>query len=96
MSSSSGDDWSTQAFGSTHSEGVIEKKIGQPAGLNCPEEPNLPCDLNFNLTAIQQNAPCGGESLGPDEQYLRFDVDAFSSDDTFEYADSGEGLLLSN
>jgi hypothetical protein len=42
---------------------------GQVAALNCPEEPDLPCDLNFAVTAIQQNASCGGphaRSLGAD------------------------------
>ena len=68
------------AVGPTHFEGVIEKKIGEPAGLNCSEEPDGPCDLNFNVTAIQQGAPCGATDgrPGTDEQFLRFDIEAFS------------------
>jgi hypothetical protein len=27
----------SQAFGPTYAEGVIEKKIGEPAGLNCSD-----------------------------------------------------------
>ena len=88
----------SQAFGPTHDAGVIEKKIGEPAGLNCPDEPELPCDLNFNVTAIQQGAPCGAaaQAPGPDQQFLRFDIEAFSSNGTFEFPDSADGLLLPN
>ncbi len=86
------------AVGPTHFEGVIEKKIGEPAGLNCSEEPDGPCDLNFNVTAIQQGAPCGATDgrPGPDEQFLRFDIEAFSSEDTFDFPDSADALLLQN
>lgn len=86
------------AVGPTHFEGVIEKKIGEPAGLNCSEESDGPCDLNFNVTAIQAGASCGAtdDRPAPDEQFLRFDIDAFSSDDTFAYPDSADALLLSN
>ncbi|WP_123028338.1 hypothetical protein [Mycolicibacterium stellerae] len=87
----------SQAFGPTYAEGVIEKKIGEPAGLNCSDDADEPCDLNFNVTAIQSGAPCdAAERLRPDEQFLRFDVDAFSSNATFEFPDSADALLLKN
>ncbi|RDH77452.1 hypothetical protein DVS77_16195 [Mycolicibacterium moriokaense] len=88
----------SQAFGPTYAEGVIEKKIGEPAGLNCPDDPNETCDLNFNVTAIQQGATCVGatDGPGPDQQFLRFDIDAFPSEDTFQFPDSADALLLRN
>ena len=86
------------ATGPTYAEGVIEKKVGEPAGLNCPDDPELPCDLNFTVTAIQQSAPydAAAEPVGPDQQFLRFDIDAFSSNETFEFPDSADALLLKN
>src|SRR3954470_18567831 len=59
----------SQAFGPTYAEGVIEKKAGEPAGLNCPDDSEKPCDLNFTVTAIQQGAPCdAAERPGADQQ----------------------------
>jgi hypothetical protein len=87
----------SQAFGPTYAEGVIEKKVGEPAGLNCPDDSNKPCDLNFTVTAIQPGVPCdAAERPGPNEQFLRFDVEAFSSNKTFEFPDSADALLLRN
>ncbi len=85
-----------QALGPAQFEGVIEKKIGEPAGLNCPDDPNKPCDLNFTVTAIQQDAQCdaSADRPGPDQQFLRFDIDAFSSRETFEFPDSADALRL--
>ena len=84
----------SNATGPTYAEGVIEKKVGEPAGLNCPDDSELPCDLNFTVTAIQQSAPCdaAAEPVGPDQQFLRFDIDAFSSNKTFEFPDSADAL----
>jgi hypothetical protein len=87
----------SQAFGPTYAEGVIEKKIGEPAGLNCPDASEKPCDLNFTVTAIQSGASCdAAERLGADQQFLRFDIEAFSSNKTFEFPDSADALLLRN
>jgi hypothetical protein len=88
----------SQALGPTYAEGVIEKKIGEAAGLNCPDDPNAACDLNFNVTAIQQDAPCADaiDRPGPDQHFVRFDIDAYSSNETFEFPDSADGLLLRN
>jgi hypothetical protein len=88
----------SQAFGPNHSEGVIEKKIGEPAGLNCSENPEEPCDLNFNVTAIQQDARCTATAdlPGPGQQFLRFDIEAFSSYPTFGFRGSEDALLLQN
>ena len=82
--------------GPTYAEGVIEKKIGEPAGLNCPDDPNKTCDLNFNVTAIQQGAACdeAADRPGPDQQFLRVDIEAFSRDKAFEFPDSADALLL--
>jgi hypothetical protein len=87
----------SQVFGPTYAEGVIEKKVGEPAGLNCPDDSEKPCDLNFTVTAIQQGAPCdAAERPGADQQFLRFDIEAFSSNKTFEFPDSADALLLRN
>jgi hypothetical protein len=88
----------SQAFGPNHSEGVIEKKIGEPAGLNCSDNPEEPCDLNFNVTAIQQDVRCSATAdlPGAGQQFLRFDVEAFSSYPAFEFAGSEDALLLQN
>jgi hypothetical protein len=77
----------TQAFGPAHTEGVIGKDIGQPAGSNCSDDADVPCDLNFNVTAIGQGVSCdaAAEGLGPNQQFLRFDVEAFSGQQTFEF-----------
>ncbi len=98
MSSASKAPAPSQAFGPAHSEGVIEKKIGEPAGLNCPQDPDKPCDLNFNVTAIQQDARCSASAdrPGPGQQFLRFDIEAFSSNETFEFQDSADALLVQN
>jgi|SRR4051812_20985488 hypothetical protein len=72
----------SQAFGPTYAEGVIEKKVGEPAGLNCPDDSDKPCEAT--------------ERPGPDQQFLRFDVEAFSSNKTFEFPDSADALLLRN
>ena len=84
------------AYGPTQQEGVIEKKIGEPAGLNCPDDPAQQCDLYFNVTAIQQNAPCdpSDDPPGPNQQFLRFELQAFSERDTFEFSDTADALLL--
>jgi hypothetical protein len=84
------------ATGPTYAEGVIEKKVGEPAGLNCPDDPNKSCDLNFTVTAIQQGAACDAAAgrPGPDQQFLRVDIEAFSSGKTFEFPDSADALLL--
>ena len=84
------------AYGPTQQEGVIEKRIGEPAGLNCPDDPAQQCDVNFNVTAIQQNAPCdaSADTPGPNQQFLRFDLDAFSERDKFEFQDTADAFLL--
>jgi hypothetical protein len=84
------------ATGPTYAEGVIEKKVGEPAGLNCPDNPNKTCDLNFSVTAIQQGAACdaAADPPGPDQQFLRVDIEAFSRDKAFEFPDSADALLL--
>ncbi len=82
------------ATGPTYAEGVIEKKVGEPAGLNCPDDPNKSCDLNFAITAIQQGAACDADRPAPDQQFLRVDIEAFSSGKTFEFPDSADALLL--
>jgi hypothetical protein len=57
-----------------------------------------PCDLNFNVTAIQQDARCtaAAEPPGPGEQFLRIDIEAFSSYPTFDFQGSEDALLLQN
>ncbi len=84
------------AYGATRHEGVIEKKIGEPAGLNCPDDPNRQCDLNFNVTAIKQGVPCAAAPAGPNQQFLRFDLDAFSESGKFDSEDSEDALRLDN
>ena len=37
---------------------------------------------------------CRGRPPGPDQQFLRFDIEAFSSNETFEFPDSADALLL--
>jgi hypothetical protein len=54
--------------------------------------------LNFTVTAIAQGVPCDAtaEPLEPDQQLLRFDLEAFSSQKRFEFPDSTDALLLAN
>ncbi len=48
------------------------------------------------MTAIQQNAPCDAtdDPPGPNQQFLRFELQAFSERDTFEFSDTADALLL--
>jgi hypothetical protein len=46
--------------------------------------------------AIQQNTPCdaAADPPGPDQQFLRFDLEAFSGSKTLDFPESYEALLL--
>jgi hypothetical protein len=48
----------SQAFGPTHTEGVIEKKFGEPAGLNCPRELGTAVRLE-----LHSDGHCAGRAL---------------------------------
>ena len=51
--------------------------IGGGAELGCVDDGLDACDIGFTVTRVQQNVTCNDPDhpLGPDGQWLRFDVD---------------------
>jgi hypothetical protein len=43
-------------------EGIHDKRVGQPGGFGCGDGPDAECDVLFTVTAIDQNPPCPGGS----------------------------------
>ena len=39
-------------------EGIHDKRVGQPGGFGCGDGPDAVCDVTFTVTAIEQNPPC--------------------------------------
>ena len=76
-------------------EGIHDKRVGQPGGFGCGEGPDAQCDVLFTVTAIDQNPPCRGGSPPPNRRLLRIEVDAQASQ-TFQFEPSATALTLSH
>jgi hypothetical protein len=76
-------------------EGVHDKRVGQPGGFGCGDGPDAVCDALFTVTAIERNPPCPGASASAGKLLLRIDVDVEASA-TFQFAVPEKALLLAN
>jgi hypothetical protein len=75
-------------------EGIHDKRVGQPGGFGCGERPDAVCDVTFTVTAIEQNPPCP-VAPPPDMRLLRIEVDA-QAPLSFQYEPPATALLLSH
>jgi hypothetical protein len=75
-------------------EGIHDKRVGQPGGFGCGEGPDAVCDVTFTVTAIEQNPPC---RVAPPSgtRMLRIEVDA-QAPLAFQYEPPATALMLSN
>jgi hypothetical protein len=60
-------------------EGVHDKRVGQPGGFGCGDGPDPVCDVTFTVTAIEQNPPCPGIDPPSGKELMRIEVDAQAS-----------------
>ncbi len=56
-------------------EGVHDKRVGQPGGFGCGDDPDAVCDVTFTVTAVELNPPCP-VAPPPGSRLLRIEVDA--------------------
>jgi hypothetical protein len=70
--------------------------VGGGAELGCVGDGLDACDIGFTVTDIQANIPCidPAHPLGPDSQWLRFDVDFNPKRHRTDWADSA--FLIEN
>jgi hypothetical protein len=75
-------------------EGIHDKRVGQPGGFGCGEGPDAICDVTFTVTAIDQNPPC---PVAPPAgmRLLRIEVDA-KAPVAFQYEPPVTALMLSH
>jgi hypothetical protein len=57
-------------------EGVIDKRVGQPGGLGCGEGADAVCDVVFTVTALDQDTKCAGVATSTGMRLLRIEIDA--------------------
>ena len=75
-------------------EGIHDKRVGQPGGFGCGDGPDAVCDVTFTVTAIEQNPPCPGAPPSG-MRLLRIEVDA-QAPLAFQYEPPATALLLSH
>jgi hypothetical protein len=75
---------------------LIDLPIGRRVNVGCRKDETSLCDFHLVVTKIQEDAPCDRPQkvAGPDEQYLRFDLDVSSTADKFVYGFSDRALTL--
>jgi hypothetical protein len=76
-------------------EGVFDKRVGQPGGLGCGEGPDAVCDVVFTVTALEQDPTCPGVSAPAGMRLLRIEVDAEAAA-TFQFEQPPTALLLAH
>ncbi|HEX2400787.1 MAG TPA: hypothetical protein VHJ79_12520 [Mycobacterium sp.] len=76
-------------------EGLHDKRVGQPGGFGCGEGPDAVCDVTFTVTAIEQNPPCPGGILPAGKRLLRIEVDAQAPLE-YQYEPPPTALMLSH
>lgn len=88
----------TKTWGGGQPE-VRHKQIGEKASLGCQNnDPASPCDVDFTIVAIQQDAQCDDPYGGPlkaDQQFVKFDVEIQTAQH-FMFPDSESALFLQN
>jgi hypothetical protein len=75
-------------------EGVHDKRVGQPGGFGCGAGPDATCDTTFTVTAIELNPPCA-EAAPPTQRLLRIEVDVEAAV-AFQYEQPETALTLRN
>ena len=75
-------------------EGIHDKRVGQPGGFGCGEGPDAVCDVTFTLTAIEQNPPCP-VAPPPGMRLLRIEVDA-QAPTAFQHEPPATARMLSH
>lgn len=76
-------------------EGLHDKRVGQPGGFGCGDGPDAVCDVTFTVTAIDQNPLCPGVLPPSGKQLLRIEVDA-EAPRPFQYEPSATALMLAH
>jgi hypothetical protein len=76
-------------------EGIHDKRVGQPGGFGCGTGSGAVCDTTFTVTAIERNPPCPADQPPAGTQLLRIEVDVEASA-TFQYPVTETALLLAN
>ncbi|MCU1696368.1 MAG: hypothetical protein JWR34_2431 [Mycobacterium sp.] len=76
-------------------EGVIDKRVGQPGGLGCGEGPDAICDVVFTVTALEQDPKCPGVSAPAGMRLLRIAIDAEAAA-AFQFEQPPTALLLTH
>jgi hypothetical protein len=76
-------------------EGLHEKRVGQPGGFGCGDGQDAVCDTLFTVTAIERNPPCDAAAPPAGKMLLRIDVDVEASS-PFQYSAPATTLLLAN
>jgi hypothetical protein len=75
-------------------EGVHDKRVGQPGGFGCGDRPDAVCDVTFTVTAVELNPPC--PVVPPSgSRMLRVEVDA-RAPLAFQYEPPMTALQLSH
>jgi hypothetical protein len=74
-------------------EGIHDKRVGQPGGFGCGDGPDAACDVTFTVTAIEQNPPCPGVAPPAGMRLLRIEVDA-QAPLAFQYEPPAKALML--
>jgi hypothetical protein len=72
--------------------------LGGGAELGCVGEGKDACDIGFTVTRIEEDVACSDPAhpLGPDEQWLRFDVDFDPLRHPFQTTWSSSAFLIEN
>ena len=75
-------------------EGVHDKRVGQPGGFGCGDGPDAVCDVTFTVTAVELNPPC---PVAPPSgsRMLRIEVDV-KAPLAFQYGPPVAALQLSH
>ncbi|OBA72303.1 hypothetical protein A5641_00750 [Mycobacterium sp. 1554424.7] len=78
---------------------VFDRQVGERGALPCQIWESVravPCEMEFTVTAIQQNAACADpyRPLKPGQQFLRFDLDVSSTVDRFSDPEIANVLSL--
>lgn len=79
---------------------VLQKKIGEKAGIGCvdPSDLEKPCDVSLVITSIESGVQCTGGTDGPlkpDEQLVRIDMD-ITTGSQFRYQGISSVLWTAN
>jgi hypothetical protein len=75
-------------------EGVHDKRVGQPGGFGCGEGSDAVCDVTFTVTAVELNPPCPAAPPSG-KRLLRIEVDA-QAPTAFQHEPPATARMLSH